>query len=61
MVIVNIPIANTIVSFANCEFYSHINKGRFLIEIYRIPGNFRGMYISWLSNQSGFSQMKFCE
>jgi len=25
---------------------------------YRIPGNFRGMYISRLSNQSGFSRMR---
>ena len=28
--------------------------------LYRIPGIFRGMYISRLSAQSGFSQIKFC-
>ena len=33
-----------------------INK---ILSTYRIPGNFHGMYISWLSNQSGFSWMKF--
>ena len=30
-----------------------------LIMTYRIRGNFRGMYISRLANQSGFSRFKF--
>jgi len=35
-----------------------IVRGRAPTVEYRTPGNFRGMYISRLSNQSGFSQMR---
>ena len=42
-----------------CSKMKQIKPKNIYVEYYRIPGIFRGMYISRLSMKQGFSQLKF--